>query len=125
MNLLKLLFIILLPLIFWNCGQTDNNSNLVEVEQVLATPTEFANQTLVVQGVVSQVNSDKQLFSLISKKEFEECGIADCNASEQLPIRYNGNLPKVGEKIEITGIVKQIQKGFVCEAQSLRNVENL
>jgi hypothetical protein len=71
------------------------------------------------------VNSDKQLFSVISQKEFKECGIADCNASEQLPIRYTSDLPKVGEQIEITGIVRQIEKGFVYEAQSIRNTENL
>lgn len=125
MNLFKLFLIVLLPFFFLNCGRSDQNSDLVEVEQILATPTNFANQTIIVQGVVNQVNSDKQLFSVISQKEFKECGIDDCNAGEQLPIRYNGNLPKVGEEIEITGIVKQIEKGFVCEAQSIRNSKNL
>ncbi len=107
-----------------NC-KVENDSKLVEIEQILEKPAAFANKGILIQGVVNQVNSAKQLFSVISQKEFKECGIGDCNINEQLPIRYVGELPDVGMLLQITGKVKQVEKGFIYEAESIRNIESL
>ena len=125
MSLFKWLFIVLQLFFFAHCSQTAKSSNRVEIEQILETPTAFANKGILIQGVVSQVNSEKQLFSVISQKEFKECGIAACNINDQLPIRYGGELPDVGKLLQITGKVKQIEKGLIYEAESIRNIENL
>lgn len=119
----KLLFLLMLFSLS-NC-KVEDDSNFVEIEQILEKPAAFANQGILIQGVVNQVNSEKQLFSIISQKEFKECGIGACNINEQLPIRYVGELPEVGKLLQITGKVKQIEKGFIYEAESIRNIENL
>jgi hypothetical protein len=121
----KNLMPLLLYLFLINCSHTPDNSNLVAIEKILDKPQVLVNKTILIQGVVNQVNPDKLLFSVISQKEFEECGISECNASEQLPIRYQGDLPAVGQQIEIVGIVKGIDQGFIYEAESIRNIENL
>jgi hypothetical protein len=109
----KKLLPLLLFLFLINCSHAPNNSDLVAIEKILDNPQVLVNKTILIQGVVNQVNPDKLLFSVISQKEFEECGISECNASEQLPIRYPGDLPEVGRQIEIVDIVKEIDQGFI------------
>jgi hypothetical protein len=125
MRLFSIAILSLILIFVTGCGNTSGDSNLVEVEQILDKPSAFVNKNALIRGVVNQVNSDKQLFSVISQKEFKECGIADCNANEQLPVRYQGDLPQVGETIEIVGIVKQSEEGFIYEAGSIKSLENL
>jgi hypothetical protein len=125
MRLFSITILSLIIIFVTSCSNTPGNSNLIEIEQILDKPSAFVNKNSLIHGVVNQVKSNKQLFSVISQKEFKECGIADCNANEQLPVRYQGALPQVGETIEIVGIVKQSEEGFVYEAGSIRNLENL
>jgi hypothetical protein len=124
MKLSARLLIVLMLFSLSNC-KVDADSNFIEIEQILGNPAAFANKGILIQGIVNQVNSEKQLFSVISQKEFKECGIADCNINEQLPVRYVGELPEVGKLIEITGTVKQIEKGFIYEAESIKHIESL
>lgn len=125
MRLFSIASLSLILIFVTSCGKAPGDSNSVEIEQILDKPSAFVNKKALIRGVVNQINSNKQLFSVISQKEFKECGIADCNASEQLPVRYQGVLPQVGEKIEIVGIVKQTEEGFIYEAGSIRSLENL
>lgn len=107
------------------CSDGQKDSNIVEIEQVIESPVPFLDKQIQIQGVVSQANSDKQLFSVISQREFQECGIAECNANEQLPVRFSGDVPEVGKPVAIIGVVKQAEKGFIYEAESVRNIEDL
>ena len=123
MKCVSVMLSVFLVLVVSSCSRSQNDSTTVEVEQILKSPTSFVGQTIVVQGIVNQVNDDKQLFSVISQREFLECGIGSCNINAQLPIRYRGQFPSVGKQIQITGKISQVEKGFVYEAQSVKNIE--
>ena len=125
MNLVKWILTALIVISVVSCSSENKESKVVNVEQVLDEPDVFINKNILIEGVVNQVNKDKNIFSIISEKEFEECGIGECNVNEQLPVRYSGNIPGLGEKIEIAGIVKKNDKGFIYEAESIRNIKNL
>ncbi len=125
MNLVKWVLTALIVISVVSCSSENKESKVVNVEQVLDEPDVFINKNILIEGVVNQVNKDKNIFSIISEKEFEECGIGECNVNEQLPVRYSGNIPGLGEKIEIAGIVKKNDKGFIYEAESIRNIKNL
>jgi len=106
-------------------GCQNSSSETASVEDVLDNPTEFLNQEIKIEGVVSQSNSDKQQFSIIGEKEFDECGIDKCNANEQLPIRFKDNLPKVGDKVEVFGQITKTEEGFIYEAKTIRNIKDI
>ena len=125
MNLLKWFIAALIVFSIVSCNSENKESKVVNVEQVLNEPIDFLNKNILIEGVVNQVNKDKNIFSVISEKEFSECGIGECNVNKQLPVRYSGELPELGKKIEITGIVKKNDKGFIYEAESIRNIKNL
>jgi hypothetical protein len=125
MSLMKWILAALIVLSVVSCSSETKESKVVNVEQVLNEPIDFLNKNILIEGVVNQVNKDKNVFSVISEKEFEECGIGECNVNEQLPVRYSGELPELGKKVEIAGIVKKNDKGFIYEAESIRNIKNL
>jgi len=125
MNATKWLLSVLILLSFVCCGENNKDSKVLNIEQVLNEPKNFLNKNISIQGVVNKVNEDKNIFSVISEKEFSECGLGECNVNEQLPVRFSGKLPGLGEKVEISGIVKKNEKGFIYEAKSVRNIKNL
>lgn len=106
-------------------GCKNNSSETASVEDVLDNPTEFLNQEIRIEGVVSQSNSDNQQFSIIGDKEFKECGIGKCNANEQLPIRFKSELPQVGNKVEVLGQITKTEEGFIYEAKIIRNIKDI
>jgi hypothetical protein len=125
MRILKWVLTILMVSAFVSCSSENKESKVVNVEQVLNEPSDFLNKNILIEGIVNQVNNDKQIFSIISEKEFNECGIGECNVNEQLPVRYSGELPELGNKIEIAGIVKKNDEGFIYEAGSIRDIKDL
>ena len=125
MNATKWFLSVLILFLLVACGENNKDSKVLNVEQVLNEPENFLNTDISIQGIVNKVNEDKNIFSVISEKEFSECGLGECNVNDQLPVRFSGKLPGLGEKVEIAGIVKKNEKGFIYEAESVRNIKNL
>ena len=125
MNATKWFLSVLILLLLVGCGENNKGSKVLNVKQVLNEPNNFLNKKILIKGIVNKVNENKNIFSVISEKEFNECGTGDCNVNEQLPVRFHGKLPGLGEKVEIAGIVKKIDKGYIYEAESIRNIKNL
>ena len=125
MNATKWLLSVLILFLFVGCSENNKGTKVLNVEQVLNEPNNYLNKNISIQGMVNKVNEDKNIFSVISEKEFSECGLGECNVNEQLPVRFQGKLPGLGEKVEIAGIVKKNVKGFIYEAKSIRNVKSL
>jgi hypothetical protein len=119
----KLVIVLLIAFTIQGCK--NSNSDIASVEDVLDNPTEFLSQEIKIEGVVSQSNSDKQQFSIIGEKEFDECGIDKCNANEQLPIRFESGLPQVGDKVEVFGQITKTEEGFIYEAKTIRNIKDI
>ena len=119
----RIVTILLIAFLIQSCK--NGSSETASVEDVLDNPTEFLNQEIRIEGVVSQSNSDKQQFSIIGEKEFDKCGIDKCNANEQLPIRFKDNLPKVGDKVEVFGQITKTEEGFIYEGKTIRNIKDI
>lgn len=100
-------------------------SRQVTVENILNNPTAYINQGIKLQGVVSLLSSGKQQFNIIGEKEFEDCKIGECNANKQLPIRFKNGLPKVGDKVEVSGQIIKTKEGFIHEAKSIRHIKSI
>jgi len=119
----KILMFLLIAIAIQGCQ--NNKSGQATVEGVLDNPTEYLSKVIKLQGMVSQSNSNKQQFNIIGEKEFEECGVGKCNANEQLPIRFKNSLPKVGDKVEVSGQITKTKEGFVYEAKSIRHIKDI
>lgn len=119
----KIVAILLIAFAIISCE--GNKTQIASVDDVLNNPSEFISQETKVEGIVSQVNANKQQFSIIGEKEFDKCGIDECNANEQLPIRFKSELPKVGDKIEVFGQIKKTEEGFIYEAKTIRNIKDI
>ncbi len=117
----KIVTILLIAFAIQGCK--NSSSEMASVEDVLDNPTEFLNQEIKIEGVVSQSNSDKHQFSIIGEKEFKKCGIDKCNANEQLPIRFKSELPQVGDKVEVFGQITKTDEGFIYEAKSMNKYD--
>jgi hypothetical protein len=119
----KIVTILLIAFAIVSCQ--GNKTQIASVDDVLNNPNKFISQETKVEGIVSQVNANKQQFSIIGEKEFDKCGIDKCNANEQLPIRFNSELPKLGDKIEVFGQITKIEEGFIYEAKTIRNIKDI
>ena len=62
----KIVTILLIAFAIQGCK--NSSSEMASVEDVLDNPTEFLNQEIKIEGVVSQSNSDKHQFSIIGVK---------------------------------------------------------
>jgi len=118
-----ILTVLLIAIAVQSCQ--NSKSKTATVEDVLNNPTEYLNQEVSIQGIVSQVDSARQQFSIIGEKEFDKCGVDKCNANEQLPVRYKEALPAFKDKVEISGQITKTEKGFVYEAKSIRNIKDI
>jgi len=119
----KILAILLIAIAVQSCE--NSNSKIATVKNVLNNPSEYINQEVIIRGYVSRVDSDKQQFSIIGEKEFDKCEIDKCNENEQLPIRFKDSLPKIGNKIEVSGRITKTEKGFVYEAKTIRDIKDI
>lgn len=119
----KILAVLLITIAVQSCQ--NSKSEILTLEDVLNNPTEYLNQEVTIQGIVSQTNSDRQQFSIIGEKEFDKCGIDKCNANDQLPIRFKDNFPKVSDKVEVSGQIIKTEKGFVYEAKTIKIIKDI
>jgi len=122
-NMKKIIAVLVIASVIVSCQE--NKTQIASVDDVLNNPGEFINQETKVEGIVSQTNANKQQFSIIGEKEFKKCDIGKCNANEQLPIRFKGELPKIGEKIEVVGQITKSEEGFIYEAKTIRNIKDI
>ena len=121
-------FLLLILTIFGTTvfGQTNNDeAQQVQVETILKSPGDFLDDAITIYGIVRQSIAEKHLFAIISEKEFKKCGITKCNAAEQLPVRYTGELPNVGDEIQVSGNIKKTEQGFIYEAGSIKNIKDI
>ena len=74
MNATKWFLSVLILLLLVGCGENNKGSKVLNVKQVLNEPNNFLNKKILIKGIVNKVNENKNIFSVISEKEFNECG---------------------------------------------------
>ena len=78
---------------------------------------------LRVEGVVSAVGADKDVFALIDTRELRECGVTTC-ARFKLPVRWTGEMPRVGEIVRVEGEVQEQDGKRVFVARKLESASS-
>lgn len=71
-----------------------------------------------VEGVVATVAADRQLFTLIDRKEFADCGSVSC-AQLMLPVQWVGPLPATKDVVEVAGEIKEMTSSATGEPARL------
>lgn len=75
-------------------------------------------RTVRVEGVVAGAAEKDGAFALIDSREFKKCGVTTC-ARLQLPVRWSGPIPSVGEPVEAEGEVQEWNGKLVFAARTL------
>ena len=96
----------------------ENSGEFINVDDLMNNPEVYTG-LVQVEGIVSIVNPEKQMFGLIDLREFIECGVTTC-ASLTLPVQWSGAMPTSGETVHVSGEVKNSNGQFVFHAQDLK-----
>jgi len=108
-------------MIFSSCqgdrAETSMMNDSIGVEHFMRDVDEYSG-VVQVEGVVSNVQADDQLFTLIDVREFEKCGVTDC-APLSLPVRWDGPQPAVKDLVKVRGRVEEMDGKLVFAAAGL------
>ncbi len=99
-------------------GQVRDSSYL-QVEQLAKAPDSLLEKPIAVQGVVAGVNAKRRLFSLIGVKEYAQCRDLNC-AGFYFPVRYQGELPKLGATVVAEGKMVKERGKLLFAASKIR-----
>lgn len=121
------LIVLIVALAFIGLGsgksKTVKEGGILSVDDIQADPGSFKG-VITVTGVVARMHpSDPKIFAVIETTEAKHCKSVDC-AKFDLPVQYEGKLPKVWDEVNITGsLVKQ--KGFLLKASRVDVLRHL
>lgn len=89
----------------------------IGVRALMESPESYKSQVQVA-GVVSQVVTDSKIFGLIDLEEFKTCQKVTC-ASLVLPVKWDGNMPEVGQTLSAVGEIQKEGKRFLFKASEV------
>jgi len=89
----------------------------IGVRTLMKSPEKYSQQ-IRVSGVVSQVVEDAKIVGLIDLEEFKTCNKVTC-ASLVLPVRWEGIMPEVGQRLTTTGKIKKEGDRYLFIANDL------
>jgi hypothetical protein len=91
----------------------------VSVNDLAGKPSQHLGQVQLI-GVVAAV-SQGEGFVLVDKHEYADCGLT-CLAEpgiKKIPIRWNGDAPKLEQTVRVAGILSQSEHGLSFVAQKV------
>lgn len=89
---------------------------VLSVDDVQGDPSAFKG-TITVTGVVAGVsNRDKKVFAIVETREAKTCKQTGC-AKFYLPVKYEGEMPKEWDEVNVTG--------SISDGKLLFNAENV
>ena len=93
-------------------GQSESTAidTTLSVDAVARSPKAFADREIVVTGVVGTVVSKQKIFTIIDRSEYAECKVVTC-ARYEIPIEFDGKLPKPEQVVVATGRLVQREPG--------------
>ena len=94
----------------------------LHVNQVAADPLAYKG-TITVTGVMAGVApDDAKILGMFDLKELQ-CKTPNCNKL-YLPVRHQGQMPKPGDEILVTGTFVSLGEGVLFEATKIKVVRN-
>ena len=98
--------------------EIDVDSEILGVRHYMNNFSKYSSQTVQIEGIVSKIYKKRNIIGLIDIQELKECKVVTC-AQLTLPIRWNGEMPQIRNRISIIGKAKKEQNGFIFIADSL------
>lgn len=95
------------------------SSGATTVNDLAADPSAYLGQVSVI-GVVAAVKAG-QGFTIVDKREYAACGLSCLNEPDtrKIPVRWDGDPPKLQQTVRITGVLEQSDRGLVFFAKNL------
>jgi len=89
------------------------------VNDLAANPSAYLGQVAVI-GVVAAVKAG-QGFTIVDKREYADCGLSCLNEPDirKIPVRWNGDPPKLQQTVRIIGILEKSDRGLVFSAKNV------
>jgi hypothetical protein len=86
------------------------------VNDLAANPSAYLGEVAVI-GVVAAVKAG-QGFTIVDKREYADCGLSCLNEPDtrKIPVRWEGDPPKLQEIVRITGVLKKSDRGLIFSA---------
>lgn len=109
------------PTILSSANVNESDAPWVHVDELAANP-EGHNGKVLIRGVVAGINQEQGVVALIDSREFEECGTVAC-ATNYLPVRVSGSLPKALSLVQVVGEVTRGENGLEIRAESVEDVQ--
>ena len=105
-------------------GQSDSTvTDTMSVDELAKRPKAFADRELVVTGIVGAVLPKQKIFMIIDQSEYAECKVVTC-ARYEIPIEFDGKLPKPEWMVVATGRLVQPQRGrFLFKARRVEIIK--
>lgn len=118
--LLALVFSLLAQGVKGQDHESDSGGAILNVNDLAAKPAEHLGQVQLV-GVVAAISQGNG-FVLVDKREYAECGISCLSepGTKKIPVRWNGDAPKLEQKVRVDGTLQQTGKGLSLLAQKVR-----
>ncbi len=98
--------------------QSRRPSPQLEVAELAAHPADHLG-TVVVAGVVGKVDATTSLVLLADRSGCTSCSSGCTTEGTQVPVRWTGKLPKVGDQLLVKGELFQQPDGFVLAGSSV------
>lgn len=98
------------------------SSKAVSVNDVASDPAAFSGVITItgIMGGVSQM--DKSVFGIMDVKELQ-CKTQNCNRV-LIPIKYQGQIPVLGDEVRVTGSFVKLSDGYLFAANEVKVVRN-
>jgi hypothetical protein len=94
-------------------------SGATTVNDLAANPSAYLGEVAVI-GVVAAVKAG-QGFTIVDKREYADCGLSCLNEPDtrKIPVRWEGDAPKLEETVRIIGVLKKSDRGLVFSANNV------
>jgi len=101
---------------------TQGSTKALSVNEVGSDPGAFTG-TITVTGIMGGVSpQDPTIFGIMDKKELQ-CTTPNCN-KVFIPVKFQGELPVLGDEVNLTGRFVDVGNGFLFAAETMKVVRN-
>lgn len=94
----------------------------LNVNDLTADPAAFTGELTVTGIAAGFTRQDPTLFGLMDKKELQ-CQTPNCK-KVLIPVRYQNNLPALGDEVVVSGSFIQEQGSYIFVARQLKVLRN-
>lgn len=92
-------------------GSDKTDVEKVALDKLAKKPSKFMGKEIRLEGVVTRVMTDDRLFLIVDKSACGGCPSKKKCGVFELPVSYEGKLPKTRKTVKITGMLTEPEDG--------------